>query len=192
MAKFTRLVWSLDWDTSLRRLLTQPVGQMAFQQWLQNNAPMDVTALELIVEVTALDALDPEAAQEEACQLCEQFMGQTSTDGKTALLSLRDQAARMIHSLAAESFPKFVQSKAVSARPQPVSDPRASAPVLPSSEDELVGSCLCNPCVFATSRAAVPAAGRATAEERAAAQDAGEPYLGQVQGSRGLRRLDPL
>ena len=119
MAKFTRLVWSLDWDTSLRRLLTQPVGQMAFQQWLQNNAPMDVTALELIVEVTALDALDQEAAQEEACQLCEQLMGQTSADGKTALLSLRDQAARMIHSLAAESFPKFVQSKAVSVRPQP-------------------------------------------------------------------------
>ena len=35
MVKFTRLVWSLEWDTSLKQVLFQPVGLKAFGQWLQ-------------------------------------------------------------------------------------------------------------------------------------------------------------
>ena len=35
MVKFTRLVWSLEWDPSLKQVLAQPNGLKAFGQWLQ-------------------------------------------------------------------------------------------------------------------------------------------------------------
>jgi len=111
MAKFTRLVWSMDWETSLRRLMTNPVGQMAFKQYLEAKIPADVTSLELYLETIALDTLDTDVAEEEARELCDRFLGQSPSSGADALLALRDQAARLISVLASESFPKFVQSK---------------------------------------------------------------------------------
>ena len=75
MVKFTRLLWSVDWEGSLRQVLMQPAGQAELRKWLQTNAPSDTAA-------------------------CEQVI----SNGPGA-----DQAAS---TLAMESFPKFVQSKA--------------------------------------------------------------------------------
>ena len=108
---------------------------------------------ELYVETTNLDSLDPSVAMEEAIELCERFMGQTPPNGETALMSLRDQAARMIQSLAQDSFPKFVQSKQARTSPAPV-----QTQCLPS-----VWPTQCSPPRYPP--LAVPAAGGAAAKE---------------------------
>ena len=46
MIKFTRLLWSMDWETALRQLVVQPPFVQAFGMWLQQNAPEDMSALE--------------------------------------------------------------------------------------------------------------------------------------------------
>ena len=76
MIKFTRLLWSIDWETALKQLVTQPPFQQAFGGWLQQNSPSDVGALQAAAQG------NPEA----------------------------------VDALAAEAFPKFVQSKAATTR----------------------------------------------------------------------------
>ena len=62
MIKFTRLLWSIDWETALKQLVTQPPFQQAFGGWLQQNAPSDVGALQAAAQGNpeAVDALAAE------------------------------------------------------------------------------------------------------------------------------------
>ena len=113
MARLSQLVWSTDWITSLRRMLSHPRGEMAFKKWLQSNSPKDIPDLELYLRTEALDNLEEESSQSEALDLCELFMGKAPSTGEGALLLLRDRAARAISSISESSFPQFVQSQAV-------------------------------------------------------------------------------
>jgi len=75
LAKFTRLLWSMDWESSLRMLAAMPQSAQAFGQWLQANNPAGAGLMSQ--------------------------MGAGGAQGEAALKQL-----------AAEAFPKFVQSKA--------------------------------------------------------------------------------
>ena len=112
MAKFTRLLWSIDYDSSLSYVLMQPAGQQAFGQWLQQNAPSDVAQLEVAVKTLMLQQMPPHEAGPHAMELVQQMTGQTAPSADAAMAALRTAAASAVSFLAAERFPKFVSSKA--------------------------------------------------------------------------------
>eukprot|EP00966_Prymnesium_polylepis_P007759 178206-Prymnesium_polylepis.1 len=118
MAKFTRLVWSLDWETSLRQLMTQPVAQQAFGQWVQQNSQADLVQLQLLVSAAMLEQLPKEQIGPAAMQVYQQLAGKPAASAEEATTTVRTHASNAEQMLAAEVFPKFVQSKAVSARPE--------------------------------------------------------------------------
>jgi len=112
LAKFTRLVWSLDWEGALRSLVTQPEHVSMFGRWLSEKAPSDAMHLELLV-LTAELAKQPAAQQQQvAIQMCERYLQKQHTDGNVALQELAAQAGAALTAVASTSFPKFVQSKA--------------------------------------------------------------------------------
>jgi len=113
MAKFTRLLWSVDWEGSLRQLVRMPAGQQFFGQWLTQHAPSDAVQLELVVVVDQLAMAPPEQAAEQAVQVCQRYLGMPlSTSGQEAMEALSRQSEQALIALASDSFPKFVQSKA--------------------------------------------------------------------------------
>jgi len=112
MVKFTRLLWSIEWDTSLRNVVTQPMAVSAFGQWLTKESPSDAMQLELVVLTMQLGSLPAEQAGQQAMALCGKYLGETHSNGDAALAALRAQAEQALVALASESFPKFVQSKA--------------------------------------------------------------------------------
>ena len=62
LAKFTRLVWSLDWERALKTLVSQPQHVALFGKWLSTEAPTDAMQLELMVLSSELQK-QPAAAQ---------------------------------------------------------------------------------------------------------------------------------
>ena len=76
LAKFTRLLWSMDWEGSLRSLVSQPASIGVFGQWLSKESPNDAKQLELIALLAQLSQAPPEQQTEMAMQLCQRYMGQ--------------------------------------------------------------------------------------------------------------------
>ena len=113
MAKFTRLVWSLDWEISLRQLMAQPAAQNAFGQWLQQHSPEDVVHLQLLVGVVMITRLPPEQAAQAAVQMCQQVTGAPPATVEEAMATLQGHAQSAEQMIASAAFPKFVQSKSV-------------------------------------------------------------------------------
>ena len=62
LAKFTRLLWSMDWEGSLRTLISQPASISVFGRWLQGESPENAMQLELLV-LTAELQKQPAAQQ---------------------------------------------------------------------------------------------------------------------------------
>ena len=112
LAKFTRLVWSLDWEGALRSLCAQPEAMSMFGRWCTEKAPEDAMHLELLVLTAQLSKLPPAQQQQQAIALCERYLQKQHTDGAAAFAELAAQAGAALTSIASTSFPKFVQSKA--------------------------------------------------------------------------------
>ena len=112
MVKFTRLLWSADWEGSMRQIVMNQDALQTFGQWLAEKAPSDAMQLELIVNTMQLGAMPPEQAGPMAMQMCQQLFGQEAGSPEEAMSGLANMAEQALRSLAAESFPKFVQSKA--------------------------------------------------------------------------------
>jgi PAS domain S-box-containing protein len=112
LAKFTRLVWSLDWEGALRSLCTQPEAMSMFGRWCTEKAPEDAMHLELLVLTAQLSKVPPAQQQQQAIALCERYLQKQHTDGAAAFAELAAQAGAALTSIASTSFPKFVQSKA--------------------------------------------------------------------------------
>jgi len=112
MVKFTRLLWSMDWEGSLRNVMGQPVAVSAFGQWLTQHSKSDAMQLELLVLTAQLSAVPAAQAGEQAQALCERYLGQRPGSAEEAMGALGAQAQAALQALAMESFPKFVQSKA--------------------------------------------------------------------------------
>ena len=112
LAKFTRLLWSMDWEGSLRTLISQPGAIGVFGKWLQAEMPNEAAKLEVLVLTAELQKLPPDQQGAGAMQLCARYMGQQPPSPEAALNALGAAAAQALSSLATEGFPKFVQSKA--------------------------------------------------------------------------------
>jgi len=112
MAKFTRLLWSMDWEGSLRNVMSNPTAISAFGQWLMQNSPSDGMQLELLVMTAQLGQQPPEQAGVQAMAICERYMGQKPGSPEQAMQALGQQAQAALQALSMEAFPKFVQSKA--------------------------------------------------------------------------------
>lgn len=113
MAKFTRVAWSMDWETSLRQLMNQQVGQEAFGQWVKHNAPSELAKLQVLIGDTLLERMDPAQAGQAALRMSEKVLGKPAASPEEALEAVHSGALEAERILAADTFPKFVQSKAV-------------------------------------------------------------------------------
>ena len=112
LAKFTRLVWSLDWEGALKSLCSQPEHASAFGRWMSEHAPDDTIHLELLVLTAQLAKQPAEQQKQGAIQLCERYLQTTPPDAQTAMAELSKQVSAALQAVASTSFPKFVQSKA--------------------------------------------------------------------------------
>ena len=88
LAKFTRLLWSMDWEGSLRSLVSQPASIGVFGQWLSKESPNDAKQLELIALLAQLSQAPPEQQTEMAMQLCQRYMGQMPPSAEAAMQAL--------------------------------------------------------------------------------------------------------
>tara|TARA_B110000046_G_scaffold50424_1_gene56258 strand:+ start:171 stop:1829 length:1659 start_codon:yes stop_codon:yes gene_type:complete len=111
LAKFTRLLWSLDWEGSLRQLIAAPDHVSVFGRWLAEHTPADAMQLELLVLTSELAKQPPESRAAGAIQLCQRYLDVTHESGEVAVADLTRQAAASLSTLATTSFAKFVQSK---------------------------------------------------------------------------------
>jgi len=111
LAKFTRLLWSLDWEGSLRQLVASPEHVSTFGRWLSEYSPADAMQLELLVLTSELMKQPPERQSPGAIQLCQRYLNVTHNDGETAMTDLSKQSGAALSGLATTSFAKFVQSK---------------------------------------------------------------------------------
>ena len=86
IAKFTRLLWSLDWETSLTNLLTQPTAVSALGQWLTKRVPADAVQLEVVVIMGQLRRMPAEEGRKAAVTACHKYIDETERDGEQALM----------------------------------------------------------------------------------------------------------
>ena len=112
LAKFTRLLWSMDWEGSLRQLVADPSHVSVIGKWVQETVPEHAPHLELVV-LTADLQKQPTAQQgQQAMQICQRYMGAAPPSPDAAMQALGSAAQQALSALATEVFPRFVQSKA--------------------------------------------------------------------------------
>ena len=112
LAKFTRLLWSMDWEGSLRTLIANPQSLSAFGRWLQSDSPTECTKLELVVLFAELARQPPDVQASQAVQMAQRYLSSSPPDADAAMEALFAQATASLTQLATEAFPRFVQSKA--------------------------------------------------------------------------------
>ena len=112
LAKFTRLLWSMDWEGSLRTLIANPQSLSTFGRWLQSDSPADSTKLELVVLFAELARQPPEVQMQQAVPMAQRYLKSAPSDPDASMEALFAEATASLTQLAAEAFPKFVQSKA--------------------------------------------------------------------------------
>jgi len=112
LAKFTRLLWSMDWEGSLGSLAGQPQAIAVFGQWLQKEMPNEVAKLELVVLTAQLRAQPAEVQATQAPAMCQRYLNTSPPSAEAAMAALQTAADQAVIAMAAEAFPKFVQSKA--------------------------------------------------------------------------------
>ncbi|KAL3902556.1 MAG: hypothetical protein SGPRY_012019 [Prymnesium sp.] len=107
LVKFTRLQWSMDWQGSLRHLLTLPSASEAFGVWLKDNSPADDPILhDYLICVSAVHA-----SSERLSITCRDILGRDFDSDDEACSALQAEADSLLSTLTLP-FPSFVQSKA--------------------------------------------------------------------------------
>ena len=112
LAKFTRLLWSMDWEGSLRSLVSQPGQIGVFGKWLSTEMPEAAVQLELIALLSQLSQMPPDQQMQQVKALCERYLGSSPPSAEVGMQALGQAATQALSTLASEAFPKFVQSKA--------------------------------------------------------------------------------
>ena len=112
LAKFTRLLWSMDWEGSLRTLIANPQALSFFGRWLQSESPAESTKLELVVLFAELARQPPNVQASQAVQMAQRYLSSSPPDADAAMEALFAQATASLTQIATEAFPRFVQSKA--------------------------------------------------------------------------------
>ena len=83
LAKFTRLLWSMDWETSLKELAKDSNATQTFARWMQTEAVGDASSVEALAAISSVKG-KPNAAGE-AMQLCARYLGSSPGNGQAAL-----------------------------------------------------------------------------------------------------------
>jgi len=112
LQKFTRLVWSMEWETTLDQFMNEPMAAEAFYNYLKKSSPNEALQLELCMRTRVLESMGPDEKANGALQLCAQYLGIQANDPNAAFSALTAQYQQALSVLAMESLPKFVQSKA--------------------------------------------------------------------------------
>ncbi|KAL1527527.1 hypothetical protein AB1Y20_008917 [Prymnesium parvum] len=111
MLKFTKLLWSMNWEASLTQVLQHPSSKAAFGQWLREVAPAEGEKLQLCLQVARLDEL----AEEAAAKLAKAMSSDPSQPAEAALAEVRAKAREQMAYFAEKRFAKFASSKSSSA-----------------------------------------------------------------------------
>jgi len=114
VVKFTRLLWSMDWERSFSTVLERPEAIRSFGRYLQDHPDLNGAAidLELMVLFTEMQKAPAETKGIVAIQLCQRYLGVAESSGDAAISILDERVASQRKDMALGSFPKFVQSKA--------------------------------------------------------------------------------
>jgi len=114
IAKFTRLVWSMDWEGTLERFLRSEMLFQPFFKWVSKKDANAAAQLELCYRMIEMQTMGLRADQMEsrAVQLCTRYLGTDVASGGEALSLLQGHVANAASLLATEVLPKFVQTKA--------------------------------------------------------------------------------
>jgi len=112
ITKFTRLVWSMDWEGSLSRFLRSRDMFLPLLEWATRKYPDAAAQLELLYRTVEMDALPPAQRGARAGELCARYLGGACATGDEALARLAAYISGAHEALAAELLPRFVQTKA--------------------------------------------------------------------------------
>jgi len=114
LTKFTRLLWSMDWEQSFSTVVARPEAVKSFGRYLQADSDLSGAAidLELIVLFTEIQKAPAETRGVAAIQLCQRYLGRAESSGEMAISVLDERVASHRKNLALNAFPRFVQSKA--------------------------------------------------------------------------------
>ena len=111
LAQFTRLVWSLDWEASLRQIVSRADCFPALSRWFAERAPEQAAFLELVLVVAELEkSVDTRGLK--AIELASVYLDEQHSNGVEALAALHENVSVALSALAANAFPKFVRSAA--------------------------------------------------------------------------------
>ena len=116
MIKFSKLLWSMGWQTALSLLLAHPceAAGSAFGEWLRGQGlTEDAQAVELSMEAAGLDdgPASPPGLHRPSPRL-EQLQEGGLLSSSEATAMLREQRDQLVIQLAEQRFPKYVSSKA--------------------------------------------------------------------------------
>ena len=73
---FTRLRWSMGWESALLQLLSSESGLVGFGSWLQREAPEDLAHLDLLTGTSQLDRLPAHKRQQHLTTQAREFAEQ--------------------------------------------------------------------------------------------------------------------
>jgi len=112
LGKFTRLLWSMDWEASLRTLSAHTASLNMFAAWVEKEDPLAVMKLQAFHVANELQDQPAEARGLLAIQLCQRHFGEAKGSAEEAADAIVAKTNEALSFFAADLFPKFVQSKA--------------------------------------------------------------------------------
>ncbi|KAJ1627857.1 hypothetical protein T492DRAFT_630535, partial [Pavlovales sp. CCMP2436] len=111
MIKFTKLLWTLDAESSLAKLMEVGEAYQAFHKFLEKT--YEHTQLDFWAEARKLEYMDEGERDTQAREICIKFLGMTGADAASMNAeSVVAKAAEFYMVLANDSFPRFVKNKA--------------------------------------------------------------------------------
>ena len=75
LQKFTRLVWSMEWETTLEQFMNEPMAAQAFYNFLKKTSANEAMQLEMCMNTKSLETMGPDDRANGALQLCAQYLG---------------------------------------------------------------------------------------------------------------------
>ncbi|KAG8468046.1 hypothetical protein KFE25_007098 [Diacronema lutheri] len=110
MVKFTKLLWTLDTEASLEKLMEVPDAYEAFHKFLEKT--YEHTQLDFWAEARKLEYMESGEEDKHARETCVKFLGMTAADTSSMdAKSVKAKAAEFYKVLSNDSFPRFVKSK---------------------------------------------------------------------------------
>jgi hypothetical protein len=94
-------------EVALLQGLAQPAWLSVYGRWLTQEAPDEVSALEMVVLSNQLRSMNQADAEDMGAQLCQRYLNSQAT-GSAAVALVMEQASNAFSFLASNSFPRFM------------------------------------------------------------------------------------